>query len=66
MELDKWFYIGEVKEILDEMLLFLLKDVKYDVIKCCVLSKFFFYIICERVKFLGFMCFKIIFSVSIG
>lgn len=66
MEPDTRFHIGEVKEILDEMLSSSLKDVKYDAIKCRALSKSLSHTICERVKLLGFTRFKIISSVSIG
>lgn len=66
MEPDKRFHIPEVKEIMDETLETSLKDVKYDPIRCKVLSESLSRTICERVKLLGFSRFKIVCVVNIG
>lgn len=66
MEPDKRFHIAEVKEIMDETLSSSLKEVKYDAVKCRILSKSLSHTICERVKLLGYRRFKIISSVTIG
>lgn len=66
MEPDKRFNVHEVQEILDETLEESLQGIKYDAVKCRVLSKSLSHTICERVKLLGFKRFKYVATVTIG